>query len=139
MDRDKNYARKAIARNYISWGVNRETAYFIADELIQKHEIESLVSAKYTLKIGEYVNPWGAAFSSLISAALGGLFPLLAMLLLPGHLKFAGTIVATTFAVALTGSLAAKLGEFHLRPAIIRNIVIGLITVAIHYYIGKLF
>ncbi|MHA5156132.1 VIT family protein, partial [Oenococcus oeni] len=24
-------------------------------------------------------------------------------------------------------------------PAIIRNIVIGLITVAIHYYIGKLF
>ncbi|WP_180367422.1 VIT1/CCC1 transporter family protein, partial [Oenococcus oeni] len=85
------------------------------------------------------VNPWGAAFSSLISAALGGLFPLLAMLLLPGHLKFAGTIVATTFAVALTGSLAAKLGEFHLRPAIIRNIVIGLITVAIHYYIGKLF
>ncbi|TEU22062.1 VIT family protein, partial [Oenococcus oeni] len=27
----------------------------------------------------------------------------------------------------------------HLRPAIIRNIVIGLITVAIHYYIGKLF
>ncbi|MFV4965345.1 VIT family protein, partial [Oenococcus oeni] len=25
------------------------------------------------------------------------------------------------------------------RPAIIRNIVIGLITVAIHYYIGKLF
>ncbi|MDI4583906.1 VIT family protein, partial [Oenococcus sp. UCMA 14587] len=26
-----------------------------------------------------------------------------------------------------------------LRPAIIRNIVIGLITVAIHYYIGKLF
>ncbi|OIM22328.1 hypothetical protein ATX62_10430 [Oenococcus oeni] len=139
IDRDKNYARKTIARNYISWGVNRETAYFIADELIKKHEIESLVSAKYTLKIGEYVNPWGAAFSSLISAALGGLFPLLAMLLLPSHLKFAGTIVATTFAVALTGSLAAKLGEFHLRPAIIRNIVIGLITVAIHYYIGKLF
>ncbi|WP_256207172.1 VIT1/CCC1 transporter family protein, partial [Oenococcus oeni] len=56
IDRDKNYARKTIARNYISWGVNRETAYFIADELIQKHEIESLVSAKYTLKIGEYVN-----------------------------------------------------------------------------------
>ncbi|WP_186414500.1 VIT1/CCC1 transporter family protein, partial [Oenococcus oeni] len=127
------------AKSYISRGVNQQTAYSIADELIQKHEIESLVSAKYTLKIGEYVNPWGAAFSSLISAALGGLFPLLAMLLLPSHLKFAGTIVATTFAVALTGSLAAKLGEFHLRPAIIRNIVIGLITVAIHYYIGKLF
>ncbi|OIM57984.1 hypothetical protein ATX85_10240, partial [Oenococcus oeni] len=88
---DKDYARKTIAKSYISRGVNQQTAYSIADELIQKHEIESLVSAKYTLKIGEYVNPWGAAFSSLISAALGGLFPLLAMLLLPSHLKFAGT------------------------------------------------
>ncbi|AZZ60725.1 VIT family protein [Oenococcus sp. UCMA 16435] len=136
---DKGYARKTIAKSYINRGVNQQTAYSIADELIQKHEIESLVYSKYTLKIGQYVNPWGAAFSSLISAALGGLFPLSAMLLLPNQFKFSGTIAATTCAVAITGSLAAKLGHFRLRPAIIRNIVIGLITVAIHYYIGKLF
>ncbi|MDI4585327.1 VIT family protein [Oenococcus sp. UCMA 14587] len=136
---DKGYARKTIAKSYINRGVNQQTAYSIADELIQKHEIESLVYSKYTLKIGQYVNPWGAAFSSLISAALGGLFPLSTMLLLPNQFKFSGTIAATTCAVAITGSLAAKLGHFRLRPAIIRNIVIGLITVAIHYYIGKLF
>lgn len=136
---DENYSRKTIASNYLAQGVSEATAYAIADELIKKREIQAVVYSKYTLKIGEYVNPWDAAFSSLFSAALGGLFPLLAMLLFPQQWKFIATILATTLAVAMTGSLSAVLGKSEVKSAVIRNVIIGLITVAIHYAVGKLF
>ncbi|WP_412178730.1 VIT family protein [Oenococcus kitaharae] len=136
---DKNYSRRIIIAGYVKRGVSQITAEKIANELIAKHEIVSVVYEKYTLKIGEYVNPWDAAISSLFSAGLGGIFPLAAMFFLPAGAKFVGTILATTLAVAITGSLSAILGKSDLRAAVVRNVVIGLITVAIHYYVGKLF
>lgn len=124
---------------YQSKGVTPETALAIAQDLMHKKPLETIVSVKYDLELGHYMNPWAAAFSSLFSAAFGGVFPLVAMILLPESYKMIGTIIAVTIAVSMTAFISSKLGDGKVKVAIIRNILIGLITMAIHYGIGQLF
>ncbi|WP_409022592.1 VIT family protein [Dellaglioa sp. P0083] len=124
---------------YTAKGVSEETSFEIATELMQKKPLETIINVKYGLELGHYMNPWDAAFSSLISAALGGIFPLLAIIVLPNDWKMIGTIIAVSVAVALTAFISSKLGDGKIKVAIIRNIIIGLITMLIHYGIGQFF
>lgn len=98
-----------------------------------------MVRIKYDIELGHYLNPWDAAFSSLFSAAAGGIFPLMAMTLAPEAYKWYAVILAVAFTSALTGYISSKLGNGLVKIAVIRNIIIGLITITIHYGVGKLF
>ena len=98
-----------------------------------------MVSIKYNLDLDNYLNPWQAAVASLISAASGGIFPLVAMTFAPAGYQLAATIIAVLLAVSLTGYLSARLGNGIPKKAMIRNIIVGIITMFIHYYVGKLF
>ncbi|WP_438502546.1 VIT1/CCC1 transporter family protein [Lactiplantibacillus mudanjiangensis] len=129
----------AVKRHYMTLGVTEETAIAIAKDLLAKKPLETVVSIKYDIKLGHYMNPWDAAFSSLFSASAGGIFPLVAMTFLPDAMKWPGTIMAVTLSVALTGYLSAVLGKGNVKTAVIRNIIVGIITMFIHYYIGTLF
>ncbi|WP_439819400.1 VIT1/CCC1 transporter family protein [Weissella paramesenteroides] len=129
----------AVTNFYQERGVSRHTADKIADELLAKKPLETVLSVKYDFTLGHYMNPWSAAWSSLFSAAIGGAFPLVALVLVTGHYQFVATIGATVVAVALTGFLSARISNGLIKRAIIRNIIIGLATVAIHFGIGKLF
>ncbi|WP_405465198.1 VIT family protein [Leuconostoc mesenteroides] len=124
---------------YMERGVSEKTASAIADELLQKKPLETVLSVKYDITLGHYMSPWSAAWSSLFSAALGGAFPLLTLLIVSGKYQFVATIAATVVAVALTGFLSAKISNGLVKHAVIRNIIIGLITIAIHFGIGKIF
>lgn len=129
----------AIVRDYyISRGVSEATSQEITDELMAKRPLETLARIKYDLELGEYMNPWNAAFSSLFAAATGGLFPLFAMTFSPVNIQWQMTIAAVTLSVALTGYLSAKLGDGLTKTAIIRNVIVGLITMLIHYRVGLL-
>ena len=48
------------------------------------------------------------------------------------------TVVAVTLALALTGWLSASSGEAPRRPAILRNVVGGLLAMGVTYLIGSL-
>ncbi|USS90664.1 VIT1/CCC1 transporter family protein [Fructilactobacillus carniphilus] len=128
--------RQDVINYYQGRGISAATATEIADDLLKKSPLQTLVSVKYDLQIGQYMSPWSAAFSSLVSAAAGGTLPLLAMTLLPGPIKWEGTIVAVIIAVALTGFLSAKLGNGLVKIAIIRNVIVGILTMFIHYFVG---
>ncbi|AYE39148.1 VIT1/CCC1 transporter family protein [Companilactobacillus zhachilii] len=125
-----------VADYYVERGVTQETADKIAAELMKKDALGTVVKVKYDLQLGHYMSPWDAAFSSLVSAASGGIFPLVAMTFLPASIQWPGTILAVTLSVALTGFLSAKLGDGLVKTAMIRNIIVGLITMAIHYSVG---
>ncbi|MFH5810650.1 VIT family protein [Companilactobacillus sp. FL22-1] len=125
-----------VANYYVERGVTKDTATKIAEELMKKDALGTVVRVKYDLQLGHYMNPWDAAFSSLVSAASGGIFPLVAMTFLPVSIQWPGTILAVTLSVALTGFLSAKLGDGLVKTAMIRNIIVGLITMAIHYSVG---
>lgn len=125
-----------VANYYIERGVTQNTADKIAKELMTKDALGTIVRVKYDLELGHYMSPWDAAFSSLVSAASGGIFPLVAMTFLPVSIQWPGTILAVTLSVALTGYLSAKLGDGLVKTAVIRNIIVGIITMAIHYSVG---
>ena len=125
-----------VAAYYVERGVTQDTANKIAKELMEQDALGTVVRVKYDLQLGHYMSPWDAAFSSLVSAASGGIFPLVAMTFLPASIQWPGTILAVTLSVALTGFLSAKLGDGLVKTAMIRNIIVGLITMAIHYSVG---
>jgi len=97
------------------------------------------VNVKDDIQLVHYMNPWDAAFSSLFAAGLGGTFPLIAMTLFSVTWQWPATIIAVILSVALTGFLSAKLGHGLVKTAIIRNVIVGIITMFIHYYVGQLF
>ncbi|MCT6822667.1 MAG: VIT family protein [Apilactobacillus sp.] len=130
--------KQAVIDFYMQRGITENTAIQIADELMAKKPLETLVNIKYNMELGRYMNPWSAAFSSLFSAALGGLFPLLAMSLTSGVYRWPATILAVIVSVGLTGFLSAKLGDGKVKTAIIRNIIIGILTMIIHYMTGEI-
>ncbi|MCI1985542.1 MAG: VIT family protein [Lactobacillus sp.] len=129
--------RDAVVQHYIARGVSTATAGEIADQLLAKDALGTVISVKYQLEENHFMNPWDAAFSSLISAASGGIFPLVAMTFLPGVWAWPGTILAVILSSCLTGFLSAKFGDGLVKTAIIRNVIIGIITMAIHYGIGQ--
>ncbi|HBF74015.1 MAG TPA: hypothetical protein DDW71_01985 [Lactobacillus sp.] len=127
---------QAVINHYTDRGVTEETATKIANELMAKKPLETVVNVKYDLTLNHYMNPWNAAFSSLFSAAAGGVFPLLAMTLSPVSIQWPVTILAVCVSVGITGFLSAKLGNGLVKTAIIRNIIVGILTMIIHYSVG---
>nr|WP_321315800.1 VIT family protein [uncultured Ligilactobacillus sp.] len=128
----------AVKEFYMKKGVSESTAAEIAADLLDKKPLETVVNVKHGLVLNEYMNPWNAAFSSLISAALGGIFPLAAMTLSPGVWMWPVTILAVCLSVSLTGYLSAKLGNGLVKVAVKRNLIVGIITMIIHYTLGLL-
>ncbi|MGX5376693.1 VIT1/CCC1 transporter family protein [Ligilactobacillus sp. LYQ135] len=127
---------KAVQKYYMEKGVSEQTAKKIAEDLLNKKPLETVVDVKHGLILNEYMNPWNAAFSSLFSAALGGIFPLVAMSLSPVKIMWPVTILAVCISVSLTGYLSAKLGNGMVKVAIRRNLIVGIITMIIHYTLG---
>ena len=62
--------------------------------------------------------------------ASGALLPLLTILLFPHDLRVYVTVAAVTLALALTGYVSARIGEAPTRPAVVRNVVGGLLAMA---------
>ncbi|CAK8053523.1 VIT1/CCC1 transporter family protein [Eupransor demetentiae] len=130
---------QVVVDHYVERGVTVSTSEAIAEELMNKKPLATILSIKYDMTLGHYMNPWQAAWASLFSASLGGLLPLLALVLAPTAYQFFATIMATVVAVGITGLLSAKLSNGLVGRAIVRNILIGVVTIAIHYGIGMFF
>lgn len=128
-----------VKQYYVNKGVTPETSLAIAKDLLGKKPLETMVRVKYDIELGHFLSPWDAAFSSLFSAAAGGIFPLMAMTFAPEACKWYAVILAVILTSALTGYISSKLGNGLVKIAVIRNIIIGLITITIHYGVGKLF
>ncbi|MFT8386689.1 MAG: VIT family protein [Lentilactobacillus hilgardii] len=135
-----NYKQQlqTVSDYYVDQGVTKQTADKIADDLMKKKPLETIVNIKYDLQLGHYMNPWDAAFSSLFSAAAGGIFPLVAMTVTPVAYQWQATILAVCFSVALTGFMSARWGNGLVKTAMIRNVLVGIITMIIHYSLGML-
>lgn len=138
-DREVSAVRAYYQEKGLSEKTAQSIAQSIAEDLMAKAPLKTIVRVKYDIELGHYLNPWDAAFASLFAAALGGILPLMAMILAPAGLKWYATILAVILSSALTGYISSKLGNGLVKVAVIRNIVIGLITITIHYGVGRLF
>ncbi len=119
-------------------GLSAGTAREAAAELTRHDALAAHADIELGIKLGQYTNPWHAAFASALSFSIGALVPLGAVLLAPSGLAVPVTVAAVVAALAITGVASARLGGARRGPALVRNIAGGLLAMGITYGIGRL-
>lgn len=128
-----------LAGFYRRRGVSRALATQVAEELTAHNALAAHAEVELGIDPEEYTSPWAAAISSFVAFTIGGLLPLL-MILLPlgsGSVLAAGGAVLV--GLVLTGWISAKLGEAPRTRAVLRNVLMGSATMVATYLIGLLF
>lgn len=128
-----------LAAIYQRKGLSAQTAAVVARELTAGDALAAHLDAELNIDPHDLANPTQAAVASAISFTLGGLLPLLAILLPPKPLRVPVTMVAVLIALGLAGALGARLGGSSKRPAVLRVVLGGAAGLALTYGIGHLF
>lgn len=95
--------------------------------------------AEFGLSESDVVNPMHAAVSSFVAFTIGGLIPLVTILLAPATVRIWATGAAVLVALCITGYASAAVGGASKRRAIVRVVIGGLAAMAITYLVGRLF
>ncbi|GHP18467.1 VIT family protein [Rhodococcus fascians] len=127
-----------LAALYEAKGLSVETAQKVAQELTEHDPFAAHVDVELGIDPDALTNPWQAAASSAVSFISGALLPLLSILLLPASQRIPVTFVVVLLALALTGTISARLGGAPSRPAVTRIVIGGAIAMAVTYAIGQL-
>jgi VIT1/CCC1 family predicted Fe2+/Mn2+ transporter len=127
-----------LADLYRQRGLSEDLAREVALELTRKDALRAHLEVELGIDPDELTSPWQAAAASMISFVLGALLPLLTILLFPDDIRAVVTVAAVTVALALTGFVSARIGEAPGRPAVVRNVVGGLLAMGVTYLIGSL-
>ncbi|BAD55970.1 VIT1/CCC1 transporter family protein [Nocardia farcinica] len=129
---------RELAAIYEAKGLSPATARTVAEELTAHDAFTAHAEAELGLDPGALTNPWQAAASSAVSFTLGALLPLLAILLPPVTARIPVTFAAVLVALALTGSISARLGGSNRLRAVVRVVVGGALAMTITYCIGQI-
>jgi VIT1/CCC1 family predicted Fe2+/Mn2+ transporter len=125
-----------LTQLYVRKGLTPETARQVAEQLTAQDPVAAHLDAELNLVAEDLANPMSAAWASAGSFALGGALPFLTMMLLPSPTRVAATFVTVLIALALTGSLGARLGGSpSLRPTI-RVVLGGAVALAVTFALG---
>lgn len=133
-----DYELAELAGIYEKKGLSPATARTVAEELTAHDAFTAHAEAELGLDPRELTNPWAAAGSSAAAFTCGALLPLLAIVLPPAEWRVPVTVVAVLLALALTGSVSARLGGSRRGRAVLRVVLGGALAMAITYGIGSL-
>jgi VIT1/CCC1 family predicted Fe2+/Mn2+ transporter len=125
-----------LARLHMETGMNEDTARRAAIEQTEHDPLGAHARAHLGIDPDELTSPGQAAIASLIAFTVGGLAPLLPILLLPQSSRILATFVIVLVALAATGYASARLGHANRPRAIIRNLIGGAIAMGVTYGIG---
>ncbi|WP_083850882.1 VIT1/CCC1 transporter family protein [Arthrobacter sp. TB 23] len=128
-----------LAGLYEQQGLSSTTAAAVAQELTARNPLKAHLRMELGVDEEELTNPWHAAGSSAVAFLLGGLLPVLAILLSPVPIRVWITYVIVLVALALTGAAGAKIGGGSVSKAALRVVVGGAVGLMITYGIGLLF
>lgn len=123
---------------YQAKGLTPATAHTVAVELTAHNALAAHLDAELKLDPDDLTSPRHAAAASALSFAIGALLPLLAILLPPPTWRLPVTVVAVLTALALTGTLSARIGGANTGRAVLRVLIGGALGLAITYGIGHL-
>lgn len=127
-----------LTQLYQAKGLRRELAAEVAHELTEHDALGAHAEVELGIDPNELTNPWHAAWASFVAFTIGALIPLVAILLPSPGWRVPVCFVAVAAALVLTGAMSARLGEAPTRPAVLRNVVGGMLAMAITYGVGSL-
>ena len=64
---------------------------------------------------------------------------MITIILLPASVRIWATVLIVALALLGTGYTSARLGKAPIKNAMLRNLVIGLLTMAVTYLVGQIF
>lgn len=130
---------RELAWFYEQKGMSPALAKAVAKELTEKDALRAHAEAELGISHDDHVSPGAAAISSFVAFAAGSLLPLLTATATPWlSMRIPFTVVAVILSLGLTGYIAAQIGGAKPARAIIRNVVISVLTMSITYAIGYL-
>lgn len=127
-----------LAALYEAKGISPALARQVAEELTAHDALAAHAEAELGIDPDERANPVQAALASMVAFTLGGIIPLLAMLLSPHDQRLPVSLAAVLVALGLTGVMSGRIGGAHpLRP-VVRNLLVGAATMGLTFLIGRL-
>jgi VIT1/CCC1 family predicted Fe2+/Mn2+ transporter len=123
---------------YVAKGLSRETAQKVAVELTDHDVLAAHLSAELGIDQNDVVSPWHAALASAVAFTIGGILPLIPMLLLPAAARVPVTFVVVLVALAITGWMAAYIGGSSRGRATLRVVIGGALALIATFAIGAL-
>lgn len=130
---------QSLTEIYQEKGLSAKTARQVATELTKHDAVKAHLDAHFNMDEDDINSPTQAAIASLISFTVGGLIPLLAVMIFAAHVRIPVTFVAVLVALTFTGYLSATVGGASRKRAIIRVVLGGAAAMAVTYVIGSLF
>jgi vacuolar iron transporter family protein len=124
---------------YEAKGLSAATARTVAKELTARDPLAAHLDAELHIDPDDIPSPVQAAVASALSFTSGALLPMVAILLPPAALRVPVAFVAVLIALALTGTISARLGGSDVRRAVLRVLVGGALGLAFTYGVGHLF
>lgn len=127
-----------LTQLYRDRGLSEATAGQVAKELTAHDALSAHLEVELGINQDDLVNPWHAAISSASAFTVGALLPLLAILLPPPEWRIPVTFAAVLLALALTGTISARLGDAPVGRAVLRLVLGGALALAATWLIGSL-
>lgn len=119
-------------------GIDHQLAAEVAVQLTERDALSAHARLEIGIDPEAVSNPWTAALASMAAFTVGGLIPLLATVLVSGATSILIAGVAVLLALTMTGWISAQLGGARRLPAIARNVIGGVLAMAVTYGIGRI-
>ena len=127
-----------LTQLYQDKGLSPQTARQVAEELTASDALAAHLEAELNIDQKDIVSPWRAAYASAVAFVVGGLLPILAIIVFPDTMRVPATFVAVLLALAITGATGAYLGGSPILRPTIRVVIGGAIALAATFLIGRL-
>jgi VIT1/CCC1 family predicted Fe2+/Mn2+ transporter len=128
-----------LAGLYRAQGLSDELSGQVARELTAHNALNAHARIELGIDPGDLTSPWTAAVASFVAFASGAALPVVAIALPPEGWRIVLCFAATIVGLVITGWLSARLGNARPGPAILRNVGVGILTMAITWGVGRIF
>ncbi len=128
-----------IKDKYMAQGISEQLSNRAAHEMMSGDPLYTGVRERYGFDPKVKTSAIGAAIASMISFPTGSILPLVAITFFPARIRVLATVISVIIALSITGYIAASLGHANRGKATMRNVISGLLTMAVTYAIGLLF
>ena len=129
---------RELTKLYQDKGLSPQTARVVAEELTANDALAAHLEAELNIDQADIVSPWRAAFASAVAFLIGGLLPILAIIIFPASLRVPATFVTVLIALAITGAAGGYLGDSPMLRPMVRVVLGGALALAATFLIGRL-
>ena len=128
-----------VVQKYVNQGISKPLAQQAPREMMAEDALTTTVRERYGFNPNQFISPYAAGIASMIAFPTGSILPLVSITFFPPRVKVLATVLAVGIALMITGYVAAMLGNANRRRGMVRNVVAGLLTMIVTYFIGHLF